>query len=140
MLVWALVSTRSYWKELMIPKWKWIEKNIVLIRLIYKWLNGILNLCILIKYWRTTMLCEGIQHARMFRVSYSSRPTNLFDDLNEESVVSLRITICDAPRQMLTNVILLWILYMLCINIKYSNNINNMRKKEKFHLLLLLLR
>ena len=47
------------------------------------------------------MLYEGIQHARTFRVSYPSRPNHLPDDLNEESVVSLRITICDAPRQML---------------------------------------
>ena len=30
-------------------------------------------------------------------------------------------------------------LYMVCIKIKYSNNINNMRKNEKFHLLVLLL-
>ena len=61
-------------------------------------------------------------------------------DLNEESVISLRITICNAPRQILINVILLCILCMVCINIKYSININNMRKKEKFHLLLLLIR
>ena len=86
------------------------------------------------------MLYEGIQHARMFRVAYPSRPNHLPNDLDEESVISLRITICDAPRQMLTNAILLCILYMVCIKIKYSNNINNMRKKEKFHLLLLLLR
>ena len=86
------------------------------------------------------MLYEGIQQARMFRFSYPSRPNPLPHDLNEESVVSLRITICDAPRQMLTNVILLCLLYMVCIKIKYSNNINNMRKKEKFHLLLLFLR
>ena len=86
------------------------------------------------------MLYEGIQHARMIRVSYPGRPNHLPDDLNEESVVSLRITICDAPRQMLTKVILLCILYMVCIKNKYSNNINNVRKKKKFHLLLLLLR
>ena len=41
---------------------------------------------------------------------------------------------------MLTNVILLYILYMLCIKNKHSNNINNEIKKEKLHLLLLLLR
>ena len=29
---------------------------------------------------------------------------------------------------------------MVCIQSKYSNNINNVRKKEKFYLLLLLLR
>ena len=72
----------------------------------------------------------------MFRVVYPSRPNHLLDDLNEESVVSLWITTCDTPRQMLTNVILLCILYMVYTKIKYSNNINN----EKFHQLLLLLR
>ena len=43
----------------------------------------------------------------MFRVSQPNRPNHLPNDHNEESVVSLRITICDAPRQMLTDVILL---------------------------------
>ena len=86
------------------------------------------------------MLYEGIHHARMLRVAYPSRPNHLPDDLNEESVIILRITICDTPRQMLTNVILLCLLYMVCIKIKYNNNTNIMRKKEKFHLLLLLLR
>ena len=81
------------------------------------------------------MLYEG-KHARMFRVSQPSRPNHLPDDLNEEIVVSLTITICDTPRQMLTNVILLSILYMVCIKNKYSNNINNERKKEKLHPLL----
>ena len=76
----------------------------------------------------------------MFIVSYPSTPNHLPDDLNEESVVSLRITICDASRQMLTNVILLCLLCMVCINVKYSNSINNMRKKKNFHLLPLLLR
>ena len=47
------------------------------------------------------MLYEGIQHARIFRVAYPSRPNHLLDDLNEESVVSLGITTCDTPRQML---------------------------------------
>ena len=41
---------------------------------------------------------------------------------------------------MLTNNILLYILYRVCINNTHSNNINNVRNKEKFHLLLLLLR
>ena len=59
--------------------------------------------------------------------------------LNEEVSLSLGIMVYDAQRQILTNVILLCILYMACIKNKYSNNINNMRKKEKFHLLLLLL-
>ena len=36
----------------------------------------------------------------------------------------------DAHRQMLTNVILLCILHMVCIKNKYSNNINDERKKE----------
>ena len=60
--------------------------------------------------------------------------------LNEEVSLSLGIMVYDAQRQMLTNVILLYILYMLCIKNKHSNNINNERKKEKLHLLLLLLR
>ena len=86
------------------------------------------------------MLYEGIQHARMFRVSYPSRPNHLPDDLNEESVISLGIIIYDTQRQMLTNNIVLYILYMVCIKSKHSNNINNVRKKEKIHLLLLLLK
>ena len=40
---------------------------------------------------------------------------------------------------MLTNNILLYILYMLCMKSKHSNNINNEREKEKLHLFLLLL-
>ena len=48
------------------------------------------------------MLYEEIQHARMFRVVWPSRPNHLHDDLNEESVVSLGITICDVPRKMLS--------------------------------------
>ena len=50
-------------------------------------------------------------------------------DLNEEASLSLGIMIYDARRQMLTNVILLCILYMVCIKNKYSNNINDERKK-----------
>ena len=75
------------------------------------------------------MLYEG-KHARMFRVSQPSRPNHLPDDLNEESVVSLGITICDTLRQMLKNNILLYILYRVCIKSTPSNNINNVRKKE----------
>ena len=45
----------------------------------------------------------------------------------------------DAQRQMLTNVILLCILYMVCIKNKYSNNINDERKKEKLHPLLFII-
>ena len=70
----------------------------------------------------------------MFRVSYPSRPNHLPHDLNEESVISLGIAICDTLRQMLTNNILLYTLYRVCIKSTYSNNINNVRKKEKFHL------
>ena len=55
------------------------------------------------------MLYEGIQHAMMFRVAYPSRPNHLPDDLNEESVISLGITICDTLRQRLPNNILLYI-------------------------------
>ena len=86
------------------------------------------------------MLYERIQHARMFRVFYPSIPNHLPDDLNEESVVSLGITTCETLRQMLTNNILLYLLYMVCIKSKHSNNINNVRKKEKLDLLLLVLR
>ena len=85
------------------------------------------------------MLYEGIQHARMLRVSYPSILNHLPNDLNEESVISIRIIVYDTQRHMLTNVILLYILYMLCIKNKHSNNINNERKK-KHHLLLVLLR
>ena len=45
----------------------------------------------------------------------------------------------DAQRQMLTNVILLCILYMVCIKNKYSNNINDEIKKEKLHPLLFII-
>ena len=86
------------------------------------------------------MLYERIQHARMFRFSYPSRLNHLSDDLNEESVISLGIIIYDTQRQMLTNNIVLYILYMVCIKSKHSDNINNVRKKEKLHLLLLLLK
>ena len=75
------------------------------------------------------MFHEGIQHARMFRVSYPSIPNHLPVDLNEEVSLSLGIMVYDAQRQMLTNVILLCILYMVCIKNKYSNNINDERKK-----------
>ena len=47
------------------------------------------------------MLYKGIQHARMFRVSYPSRPKHLPDDLNEESVIRVGIIKYDARRQML---------------------------------------
>ena len=76
----------------------------------------------------------------MFRITYPSIPNHLPDDLNEESVVSLGITICDTLRQMLTNNILLYILYRVCIKSTHSNNINNVRKKEKLHILLLLIK
>ena len=59
-------------------------------------------------------------------------------DLNEEVSLSLGIMVYDAQRQMLINVILLCILYMVCIKNKYSNNINDERKKEKLHYYLLL--
>ena len=42
----------------------------------------------------------------------------------------------DAQTQMLINVILLCILYIVCIKNKYSNNINDERNKEKIHPLL----
>ena len=46
----------------------------------------------------------------------------------------------DAQRQMLTNAILLCILYMVGINNKYSNNINDERKKGKLHPLLFIIK
>ena len=45
----------------------------------------------------------------------------------------------DAQRQMLTNVILLCILYMVGIKNKYSNNINDERKKENIHPILFIM-
>ena len=48
--------------------------------------------------------------------------------------------VSDAQGQMLTNVILLCILYMVCIKNKYSNNINDERKKEKLHPLLFIIK
>ena len=86
------------------------------------------------------MLYKGIKHARMFRVSYPSIPNHLLNDLNEESVISLGIIVYDTQRHMFKKIILLYILYMLCIKNKHSNNINNERNKEKLHLLLLLIR
>ena len=76
----------------------------------------------------------------MFIVSYHSTPNHLPDDLNEESVISLWIIVYDTQRHILTKFILLYILYRACIKSTHSNNINNISKKEKFHLLLLLLR
>ena len=76
------------------------------------------------------MLYEGIQHEKMFRISYLSIPNHLTDKINEESVISLGITICDTLRQMLTNNTLLYILYKVCIKSTPSNIINNVRKKE----------
>ena len=45
-----------------------------------------------------------------------------------------------AQRQMLTDVILLCILYMVCIKNKYSDNINDERKKGKLHQLLFIIK
>ena len=64
----------------------------------------------------------------------------LFFNLNEEVSLSLGIMVYDAQRQMLTNVILLCILYMVCIKNKYSNNINDEIKKEKLHPLLFIIK
>ena len=50
--------------------------------------------------------------------------------LNEEVSLSLGIMVYDDQRQMLTNVILLCILDMVCIKNKYSNNINDERKRK----------
>ena len=75
------------------------------------------------------MLYEGIQHAMMFIVVYPSGPTIYLFDLNEEVSLSLGIMVYDAQRKMLTNVILLCILYMVCNKNKYRNNINDERKE-----------
>ena len=61
-------------------------------------------------------------------------------DLNEEVSLSLGIMVYDSQRQMLTSVILLCILYMVCIKNKYSNNINNERKKGKLYPLLFIIK
>ena len=52
-------------------------------------------------------------------------------DLNYEVSLSLGIMVYDAQIPKLTNFVLLCILYMVCIHNKYSNNINDERKKEK---------
>ena len=57
-------------------------------------------------------------------------------NLDEEVSLSLGIIVYDAQRQMLRNVIILCILYMVCIKNKYSDNINNAREKENMHPLL----
>ena len=51
-------------------------------------------------------------------------------ELNEEVSLSLGIMVYDVERQMLTNNILLYIFYMVCIQSKYSNNINDEIKKR----------
>ena len=58
--------------------------------------------------------------------------------LMKKNGVSLAIKICHTIRKMLPNNILLYILYRVCIKNTHSNNINNVRKKAKFHLLLLI--
>ena len=60
-------------------------------------------------------------------------------DLNEEVSLSLGIMVYVAQIQMLTNVILLCVLYMLCINNKYSKILMmKERKKSSIHYCLLL--
>ena len=60
-------------------------------------------------------------------------------DLNEEVSLSLGIIVYDAQRQMLTNVILLCILYMVCIKNKYSKILMTKERKKSFsHYYLLL--
>ena len=61
-------------------------------------------------------------------------------DLNEEVSFNLGIMVYDAQRQMLRNVILLCILYMVCLKNKYRNNINDERKKEKLYPLLFIIK
>ena len=98
-------------KNLVTSEWKGLEKNIDLIILIYKRLNEILNFCILIKYWGTTVLYKGIQHARMFKKFPRLIELSIYlFDLNKEVSLSLEIMVYDAQRKMLTIVILLYIL------------------------------
>ena len=60
-------------------------------------------------------------------------------DLNEEVSLSLGIMVYDAQRQMLTNVILLCILYMVCIRINIVIILMiKERKKSSIHYYLLL--
>ena len=54
--------------------------------------------------------------------------------------LSLGIVVYDVERQMLTNDILLYILYMVRRKNKNSNNINDERKKEKLHPLLVIIK
>ena len=61
-------------------------------------------------------------------------------DLNEEVSLSLGIMLYAAQRKMLTNVILLCILYMVCIKNTYINNINDEIKKEKLHPLFIIIK
>ena len=59
-------------------------------------------------------------------------------DLNEEASLSLWIMVYDAQKNMLTNVILLCILYMVCIKNKYSKILMmKERKKISIHYYLL---
>ena len=59
-------------------------------------------------------------------------------DLNEEVSLSLGIMVYDAQRQMLTNVILLCILYMVCIRINIVIILMiKERKKSSIHYYLL---
>ena len=60
-------------------------------------------------------------------------------DLNKEVSLSLEIMVYDAQRQMLTNVIILCILYMVCIKNKYSKILMmKERKKSSIHYYILL--
>ena len=61
-------------------------------------------------------------------------------DLNEEVSLILGIMVYDAEIQVLANVILICILYMVCIKNKYSNNINDKRNKGILHPLLFIIK
>ena len=61
-------------------------------------------------------------------------------DLNEEMSLSLGIMVYDSQRKMLTNVLLLCILYMVCIRINIFIIFMNERKKEKLHPLLFIIK
>ena len=59
---------------------------------VFKW-N--LKFMYLIKYWRNTMLYEGIQQENRFRFAYPSRPSHVRDMINKESFPSLGIILYD---------------------------------------------
>ena len=58
-LVWALVSARGYWKEFNKFQEKIAREKILMIILIYKWLNEIFEFCILSKVLKRYHIIQG---------------------------------------------------------------------------------